>query len=119
MSLAGLRIGDDGKIRVGSVAKTLNEAALVAERITAELRRRNVHPRLMQYCDRELLQKDLFHGVHEGTKSIFERLRLGTGEQGDGGDLIDICFADNKGLPIVAINNYETESERVSEKGVD
>jgi len=117
LALAGFSIGPDGKVVEGVAAVTLEEAAARADRVIAELRQRGVHDQVFLYCMREVLQKDLFHAVHEATKGIFERLRKGTEELSDGVDLIDACFKDRNGLPMIAINNYETETDKSEHRG--
>jgi len=117
LALAGFSIGPSGKVIEGVAAVTLEEAAERAERVTAELRRRGVHEQVLFYCKREVLQKDLFHGLHEATKGVCERLRKGTGEVTDGVDLVDTCFADRHGLPMVVINDYETETNKSEHRG--
>lgn len=117
LALAGLSIGPDGKLVEGVAAVTLEEAAERADRLLTELKRRRVHDQVLVYCQREVLQKDLFHAVHEATKGIFERLRKGTHEVSDGGELVDVCFRDRDGLPMIVINDYETETDKSEHRG--
>jgi uncharacterized protein (TIGR02391 family) len=113
----GLSISRAGKVEKGSKAETLDEAAKIADSLIAELKRRAVHPTVLAFCDRELLQKDLFHGVHEATKSVFERLRQATTETSDGSELIEALFGLGNGAPVIAINDCDTESEKSEHKG--
>jgi len=117
LAFEGLSIDDSGCLVQGVQVKTLSEAAERADRVITELRRRDVHPQIMTYCDRELLQKNLYHGLQEATKSLFERLRQATLETKDGGELIDLLFSTNKGAPVIAINQCESESDISEQKG--
>jgi uncharacterized protein (TIGR02391 family) len=117
LSFEGIHLNDQGKVVPGKRANTLSEAAQIADSLVAELRHRNVHPKVLAFSDRELLQKDLFHGVHEATKSIFERLRQATTETTDGAELIDALFGLGNGFPVIAINNCDTDSEKSEHKG--
>lgn len=116
LSFVGLRVSKQGKVEKGSVATTLDESARIADSMVTELRRRSAHPYVLKYCSRELIQKDLFHGVHEATKGVFERLRLATGVLGDGAELVDKTLGLNGG-PMIAINRCVTESEKSVQKG--
>ena len=117
LSLAGLHLSDQGKVEEGILATTLDEAALIADRVIAELHRRNIHQQVLRYCETELLQQDLFHAVHEATKGLSERLREASGETLDGNDLFDACFRDQDGLPLIVLNNYESGSEKSEHRG--
>jgi uncharacterized protein (TIGR02391 family) len=118
LAFESLSIDDTGHLLQGVEARTLEEAAERADWVIAELRRRNVHLEIMKYCDRELLQKNLYHGFHEATKSLFGRLRQATIEVKDGGELIDLLFSTNKSALVVAINECETESDIAEQKGI-
>jgi len=106
-----------GKVRTVHAATTHDEAAQRADKVIAQLRRRHAHPQVLMYCEREIMSKDLFHGVHEGTKSVFERLRNATGERGDGPALVDKCFGMSSGTPLIAINLMASDSEKSEHTG--
>lgn len=114
---AGYSLKEDGRIQLVDKAMTLDEAARRVESVSRELRRRNVHPEVLRCCQREILQRDLFHGVHEATKSVFDRLRRATGRTEDGASLVDHCFGASGGNPLLVINSFATESERSEHKG--
>jgi len=75
LAFSGYSLGEDGKLRVGAVARTLDEAEQRAGRLRSELRRRQVHPDVLAFCRAELLQKNYFHAVFEATKSVADKIR--------------------------------------------
>lgn len=113
----GFCISKAGKIETGSKAQTLDEAARIAESMMAELKRRQIHRLVLAACDRELMQKNLFHGIQEATKSVFQRLRFSTQAQLDGADLVNYAFSTKNGMPVIAINKFTTQSEMSEHQG--
>lgn len=118
LAFEGLSVDEAGCLVKGVQVTTLSEAAERADRVISELRRRNVHDQVLRYCDRELIQKNLYHGLQEATKSLFERLRHATLETQDGGQLVDLLFSANNGAPIIAVNDCESESDRSEQRGI-
>lgn len=119
MAFVGLRVNDAGKVARGARAQTLDEATRIATSIRDELQRRKVHPEVLRYCSVEVLKKAHFHACLEATKSIFDRLRMATGAQGDGAALVDAALALGKtGVPALAINALGTQTERDEQKGL-
>ena len=116
--LAGLRVLDNGKVARAKQARTLDEAASLANRLQSELRRRATHPEVLRYCRVELLRNSNFHAVFEATKGLAERLREMTGLDADGAALIDTAFAlGDHNRPRVRINALSNETERSEHKG--
>lgn len=115
--LAGLKVRDDGKVARAKQARTLDEAATLANRLQAELRRRDTHPQVLRYCREELLRNSNFHSVFEATKGLAERLRDMTGLDADGAGLVDGAFGLGGGGPRVRINALATETERSEHTG--
>jgi hypothetical protein len=68
LAFCGLQMGEEGKLRQQSAARTLTEAEERAGRLRAELQRRGVHGDVLAFCRSELLQKNYFHAVFEATK---------------------------------------------------
>lgn len=119
LAFAGFRLGDDGKLQVRQVAKTLPEAEQRAGRLRAELQRRSVHPDVLAFCRAELLQDNYFHAVFEATKSVAEKIRTRTGLTGDGSSLIDQVFGmGSVGMPFLAFNTLQTDTERSEHTGL-
>lgn len=115
---AGLRVTEEGKVGRAKAGKatTLNQAAERAGTILTELRRRNTHPELLQYCTVELLQKNNFHALLEAAKSIPDRIRRLTGLTKDGAALVDATLTKASG-PILAINDGLTDTDRSEQSG--
>lgn len=118
LSFAGYKVKDDGSIIRVDRATTLTEAERRVESITREMQHRHIHPEVRRCCDKEFLQKDLFHGVHEATKSAFGRLRKAVGCELDGSKLVDYCFGASSGTPRIAINSFVSESEKSEHTGL-
>ena len=113
----GLRLNNKGKLQAGAKAETLTEAAQHANSLRAELARRQVHARVLQYCSREILEGNPFHAALEATKSVPDRLREMTGLLGDGASLIDAALGLSQGNPRLAINSLRTVTEQDEHKG--
>lgn len=92
LAFRGFLIGEDGKYRKAQRAATISEAKERANRLAAELERRNVHPDVLAYCKEEYLQENYFHAVLEATKSLSEKIRQKTGLTGDAGQLAQQAF---------------------------
>lgn len=115
--LFGFRVNDEGKLSRAPKASTLSEAAQLSGEFVAELRRRNCHPALLEYCDEELLRKSLFHAIEEAAKSIPDRLRRHTSLGTDGEDLYATVFGGKATEPLVTVTAFQTESEKSEQRG--
>lgn len=119
LAFTGLLMGEDGKFRRQTAARTLTEAEERAGRLRAELQRRGVHGDVLAFCRSELLQKNYFHAVFEATKSVADKIRSRTGLTGDGAELVDQAFGSAKvGMPFLAFNSLQTETERSEHTGM-
>jgi uncharacterized protein (TIGR02391 family) len=114
----GLRLNNKGKLQPGAKAETLSEAAQHANSLRAELTRRQVHPLVLKYCSREILERNPFHAALEAAKSVPDRIREMTGLTGDGAPLIDAAMGLAQGMPRIAINTLRTTSEQDEQKGL-
>jgi len=113
-------LGEDGKLRFrDQAARTLSEAEEAAGRLRSELSRRKVHSDVLKFCRPELLQENYFHAVFEATKSVAEKIREKAGIDGDGSVLVDRAFGiGNQGMPLLAFNSLQTETERSEHNGL-
>jgi len=116
LSFSGLALGEDGKLRAASVARTLDEAADRATGLRKELARRHVHADVLKFCRAELLQENYFHAVFEATKSVADKIREKTGLTEDGAELVDKAFGLKN--PLLAFNSLQTETERSEHTGL-
>ncbi|GAI25988.1 unnamed protein product, partial [marine sediment metagenome] len=62
-----------------------------------------------------MLQDNYFHAVLEATKSVASKVRLMTGLNSDGAQLIDDAFGGSN--PILKINAFETDTEKSEQRG--
>ncbi len=118
LSFAGMELGVDGKVRKTSKATNLDDALARANRLKEELRRRQVHPEIIRFCDAEIIANNYFHAVFEAMKSITSRVRQLSGLTTDGAALVDAAFGFGQSdMPRVAINALRTETEKGEQRG--
>jgi len=118
LAFAGLELGEDGKLRHTERAETLTDAEERAETLEKKLKSRGVHPDVLDFCRAELLEENYFHAVFEATKSVADKIRDKANLTTDGARLVDDAFAlGQSGVPILAINTLESETEKSEQKG--
>ncbi len=116
---AGYSLEKNGKLKKQQAAATLDEAQERANRLKAELQRRGVHHDVLAFCKAELIQQNYFHAVFEATKSVADKIRNLSGLSGDGAVLVDQAFGlGQSGMPFLAFNSLQTETERDEQKGL-
>ena len=115
LSFCGLSVQEDGDLVPVKQAKTLTESEQRADALRASLKRRDVHPDVLEYCNAELLTDNFFHAVLEATKSVAEKIREKTGLTDDGATMADRALGGSP--PMLAINPLQTESERSAQSG--
>ena len=114
----GYEINEKGQILLCKKAQTISEAKERSQKIKTKIRGMKIHSEIVKYCDEEWLNEDYFHAMEEVAKSVFVRLRQMTGIQQDGSALATSCFSlGQSGLPLLALNRLETESEQSEQKG--
>ena len=83
------------------------------------MRRRGVHHDVLAFCKAELIQHNYFHAVFEATKSVADKIRSMSGLTGDGAGLVDQALGLGQGgMPLLAFNSLQTETERDEQKGL-
>lgn len=115
LAFSGFYVRKDGKVGYADKATTLDTARARAGRLKAALESRVVHAEVLNYCRAELLDENYFHAVFEATKGVAERIRLLSGLNGDGADLVNKVFAGQQ--PVLALGPLTTESEKSEQKG--
>jgi len=115
LSLSGMEVGGDGKVRRVQRAENLDEAVARANRLKSALDQRHVHPNVLTHCQAEILADNYFHAVLEAMKSITTRIRMLSGLDGDGAKLVQAAFAGD--APRLKINAFATESQRGEQRG--
>lgn len=114
----GYEINERGQIVQCKKAQTITEAKERSQKIKTKIRGMKIHSEIIKYCDEEWLNEDYFHAMEEVAKSVFDRLRQMTGIQQDGSALATACFSlGQSGIPVLALNKLETESEQSEQKG--
>lgn len=115
--LSGYTVLEDGRVGRARRAATLSEAQQRTDELRAELERRAVHDDVLHFCRAELLQHNYFHAVLEAAKSVADKLRALSGEQGDGSTLVDKVCSISSG-PVIRFNALQTEWERSEQTGL-
>ena len=116
LSLAGLKVRDDGKVARGPQAKTDTEAIGRSTRLRTILDQRGTHAQVIAYCRPELLRDDFYKAVFEAIKGLGSRLRELTGIDADGHRLVDEALLGQ--APRLRLNSGKTQSERDGQLGV-
>ncbi len=115
LAFSGFYVREDGKVVHADKATTLDAARARAGRLKAALESRDVHAEVLNYCRAELLNENYFHAVFEATKGVAERIRLLSGLNSDGADLVNKAFSGQK--PVLALGPLISESEKSEQKG--
>jgi uncharacterized protein (TIGR02391 family) len=116
--LYGYEVRANGKVGHAKQAETVANAQQRADILGTELKQRGVHPAVLAFCRKELLEENYFHAVLEATKSIADRVRELTGLTKDGSALIDEATSLSSGKPLLAFNELETDWERSEHTGL-
>jgi uncharacterized protein (TIGR02391 family) len=115
LAFAGLAVEASGTLISVEQAQTLTDAQRRASDLRADLELRDVHPDVLRFCREELLADNYFHAVLEAAKSVADKLRQRTGSTDDGAVLVDRVLGGE--LPLLAINQLSTESEKSEQRG--
>lgn len=115
LAFAGLAVDASGELSAAERARTLPEAERHAQALKETLTARGVHPDVLRFCRAELVADDYFHAVLEATKSIADKMRNQTGLADDGAILVDRALGGDP--PMLAVNPFQTESEKGEQRG--
>lgn len=115
LSFIGLQLNENGVFNPVAVATTITEAEQRVNRFKSKLESRNIHPKIYEYCNSELITENYFHSVFEAVKSIAEEIRRKTNLTLDGAELIDKTLSVTN--PLIKINSLQTETEQSEQKG--
>lgn len=116
LSLAGLKIRDDGVVISTVRARTVSEAEARTERLRQMLLHRGAHSDVLTYCRPELVRDDYYEAVFESIKGLGSKLRHLSGIDEDGYRLVDGAMSGSS--PLVRINSLQTKSQRSEQVGV-
>jgi len=115
LSFISLYLKESGGLKSAEKSQTISEAEQRVHRFKSKLEQRNIHPKIFEYCNSELISENYFHSVFEAVKSIAEEIRKRTNLTLDGGELVDIAFSIN--TPLIKINSLETETHKSEQRG--
>lgn len=115
LSFIGLKLNEKGVFNPVALATTITEAEQRVNRFKSKLENRNIHSKIYEYCNSELISENYFHSVFEAVKSIAEEIRQRTCLTLDGAELIDRALSVTN--PLIKINSLQTETEQSEQKG--
>lgn len=115
LSFIGLTLNEAGVFNPIDTSKTIREAEQRVNRFKSKLENRNIHSKIYEYCNTELIAENYFHSVFEAVKSIFEEIRRKSNLTLDGGELIDRVFSVSN--PILKINKLQSGTDISEQKG--
>jgi uncharacterized protein (TIGR02391 family) len=115
LSFIGLLLNEEGVFNPVPTTRTITEAEQRVNRFKSKLEIRNIHPKIYEYCNSELITENYFHSVFEAVKSIAEEIRKRTNLTLDGSELVDKALS--VGNPLIKINSLQTETEQSEQKG--
>ena len=115
LAFIGLQLNEKGVFNPVIVATTITEAEQRVNRFKSKLENRNIHSKIYEYCNAELINENYFHSVFEAVKSIAEEIRKRTNLNLDGAELVDKAFSISN--PLIKINSLQTETEQSEQKG--
>lgn len=115
LSFIGLQLNETGVFNPVAVTTTITEAEQRVNRFKSKLENRNIHSKIYEYCNSELITENYFHSVFEAVKSIAEEIRQRTNLTLDGAELIDKALSVTN--PLIKINSLQTDTEQSEQKG--
>ena len=116
LAFAGYGVNNKGQAVHTTQEATVEGARARAKRLYSILQLRGTHPKVLNYCQAELLQENYFHAVLEAAKGIAERLRQMSGLGTDGAELVNAALSTKN--PIIALNSLKSETELSEQKGI-
>jgi uncharacterized protein (TIGR02391 family) len=111
----GLELNEKGIFNPVAKTTTITEAEQRVNRFKNKLENRNIHSKIYEYCNAELITENYFHSVFEAVKSIAEEIRKRSNLTLDGAELIDKALSISN--PLIKINSLRTETEQSEQKG--
>lgn len=115
LMMMGVQIDNSGKIIECSKPTDIDEISERLKKLKNEIEKRNMHPQIKKYCQREYVSDDYFHTIVEATKGMLERFRELSGSKKDGAELINEIL--NESNPVLVFNNLTTVNEKNEYKG--
>jgi len=116
LMLYGCEIDALGKIVPTVKAQSLNEVERRTNEFRAELAKRAIHCRVMNYCKEDLLKNDFRSAVMEAAKGLADRIRDETGSGLDGAALFNEALKKND--PLLYLNDLSDDSKINEQNGL-
>lgn len=116
LSLAGLKVLEDGRVARAAKARTVTEAQARTDRLHTMLGQRQAHELVLAYCRPELLRSDYYEAVFEAIKGLGSRLRELGGHDLDGPKLVESTLEGAD--PLIRLNAGRSQTERDEQRGV-
>ena len=119
LAFSGLSLGEDGKLRAVTTARTLTEAEAVASALRKALVERKVHADVLKFCRAELVVDNYFHAVFEAAKALRRSyVRKPGWARTVPNWLMKLSAWGRPGCPRLTFNSLTTESERNEHSGL-
>ncbi len=115
LAFVGLAIEESGKLVSVDQVSTLPDAQRRANELRSDLELRKVHPDVLKFCRKELVELNYFHAVLEATKSVADKLRHKSGFTDDGATLVERTLGGER--PIISINALSDDTEKSEQRG--
>lgn len=115
LAFHGLEFRDDGRFHKIAQVDNLTDAEKRARKLHRILEERELHPKVFEYCNAELLENNYFHAVLEASKGVADMIRNKSNLIFDGAELVDAAFGGND--PILKINSFLSETEKSEQRG--
>ena len=116
LRMQGYEINLSGKIERAEKITSIDEVSSRYDSLIQKLSQRGIHPDVLKYCKKELLEENYFHGVLEAAKSLSDRVRALSDVDKDGSELFNTVFSTK--TPILQINDLSTDSLRNQQNGL-
>ena len=106
----GLVVNNSGKVEKYSKPKDFSQAYSRYSSLKDKLKPFNIHPALLNICNKEILSKDYFDLIFESAKLVENKIQNISGIDLFGTRLINKCFDVKK--PIIVLNPLQTNEEK-------
>ena len=110
LASAGYQIDPEGKFHVIPVIKASKEAVQRANRLRAEMQRRNAHPDVLRFCRADLLEESCCTAILQAIRCAADKVRQKGNFSGEGASLVEEAFGLDRG-PKLAFNTLQTTQE--------
>lgn len=114
----GYKLNDSGKIEKTQVANSFKDAQERLKSLNSKLKDLKIHPEVLKFCNKELINENYFHAILEASKSVVERVKQISELDVDGNRLINQAFDYKHPIILIRKNYLTTEAQRGEYKGL-